>query len=250
MGQRVLTLAKQDARFELVAALTEPTDPRLGRLALAEGGAPALTTALEADCDVYIDFTLPAGTVVGLEACLARGSAMVIGTTGHDAAQLAAIERASHSIAVLKAANFSLGINLLLSILGTVARRLGDGFDIEIVEAHHRRKVDSPSGTALSMLDELLTATGRTRAGHVVFGREGNVGARPGGQIAVHAVRMGDVVGDHAVHFGGPGEVVTLSHRALSRDAFASGALTAAAWLAGKAPGMYGMKDVLRTAPE
>lgn len=248
MGQRVLTLAKDDPRFEIAAALTEPIDPRLGEPALAEGGAPPLTAELAVACDAYIDFTLPAGTVAGVHACLERKAAMVIGTTGHDAAQLATIEEASRAIPILKATNFSVGVNLLLSIVGSVAKRLGDGFDIEIVEAHHRKKVDAPSGTAVSLLEELLKATGRSQANNVVHGREGNVGARPAKEIGVHAVRMGDVVGEHAVHFGGPGEVITLSHSALSRDCFASGALAAAAWLKGKAPGMYAMRDVLGAA--
>ncbi len=245
MGQRILELADKDDRFTIVAALTEEIDPQLGKPAPASGGEVTLTAALEVDCDVYIDFTLPAGTTEGLEACKRRGVPMVIGTTGHDGGQLKAIADAAKSIPIVKASNFSIGINLLLGLVGRVAKQLGDAFDIELVEAHHRRKIDAPSGTALALLDEILESTGRTREKDVIFGRHGETGVRPKGQIAVHTIRMGDVVGAHSVHYSGPGETITLAHKAISRDTFASGALTAAAWVVGKTPGYYSMHDVL-----
>jgi len=245
MGRRVLELADSDDRFTIVAALTEQIDPLLGRpVGIGDDGV-SLSSSLDVDCDVYIDFTLPDGTAQGLEACLRQSVPMVIGTTGHDDVQLAAIAEAANTIAIVKASNFSTGINLLLSMVGRVAEQLGDGFDIELVEAHHRNKVDAPSGTALALLDEILKSTGRSRERNVVFGRWGETGVRPREQIGVHTVRMGDVVGEHSVHFSGPGETITLGHKACSRDAFAAGALTAAAWLVGKPPGAYSMRDVL-----
>lgn len=258
MGQRILDLAAKDARFVVVAALTEDIDPRVGQPALpgeasSDPSVPrslgkedlCLTSVLDVDCDVYIDFTLPAGTMAGLEACLKRRCPMVIGTTGHDADQRARISAAAATVPIVKASNFSIGVNTLLGVVGRLAAQLGEAYDIEIVEAHHRNKVDAPSGTALALLDEMLRTTGRTRDANVVHGRQGHTGARPPGQIGVHAVRMGDVVGDHAVYFAGPGETLSLRHTALSRDTFAAGALQAAAWLAGRPPGLYSMRDVL-----
>ena len=245
MGQRILQLASDDDRFNIVAALGEKIDPQLGKPVLGSRSQVVLTTALEVDCDAYIDFSLPAGTMQGIKACRAQGVPMVIGTTGHNESELKAITDAAKAIPIVKASNFSIGINLLLGMVGKVARQLGENFDIELVETHHRNKVDAPSGTALSLLDEVLASTGRTREGDVVFGRQGHTGVRPKGQIAVHTIRMGDVVGEHSVHYSGPGETITLTHTALSRDAFAQGALTAAAWIAGKSPGLYSMLDVL-----
>ncbi|MCC7294103.1 MAG: 4-hydroxy-tetrahydrodipicolinate reductase [Phycisphaerales bacterium] len=250
MGQRVLALASEDARFELVAALTEDADPRLGKP--TSFGRATLTPDRRRTqpCDVLVDFSTPDGTIEHLRDCVRDGVPVVIGTTGHDAVQSAEIEHACSVIPVLHASNFSLGVNLLLSIVGRLANSLGPDFDIEIVEGHHRRKADAPSGTALSLLDAILRETGRSRDQHVVFGRQGQTGQRPAGQIGVHAVRMGDLVGEHEIHFAGPGETITLKHSALSRDTFAAGALRAALWLAGKPPGRYAMAHVLGEGPE
>lgn len=251
MGQRVVALAAENAQFELVCALTEETDPRVGQPLVPPiaGGHPAagviLKTRREKPCDVLIDFSSPSGTLTHLADCVGDGAAIVIGTTGHDAAALGAIGEAARSIAVLRALNFSLGVNLLISLVEQTAAALGPEFDIEIVEAHHRRKVDAPSGTALSLVEAAARGRGVSREGRVVTGREGAAGPRPAGQIGVHAVRMGDVVGEHDVHFGGPGETLTLRHSALSRDTFASGALRAAAWVAGRPAGQYSMAQVL-----
>lgn len=249
MGQRVVALAAVDGRFELVCALTEASDPRLGKPVFFpssdDSGGVVLETRRSRACDVLIDFSSPTGTLAHLADCVLDGSAMVIGTTGHDAAALGAIGEAARSIAVLRASNFSLGVNLLISLVEQAAAALGPEFDIEIVEAHHRRKVDAPSGTALSLVEAAARGRGVSREGRVVTGREGTVGPRPAGQIGVHAVRMGDVVGEHDVHFGGPGETLTLRHSALSRDTFASGALRAAAWVAGRPAGQYSMAQVL-----
>jgi 4-hydroxy-tetrahydrodipicolinate reductase len=128
-----------------------------------------------------------------------------------------------------------------------LARELGEDYDIEVAETHHRHKIDAPSGTALAIVDEILRATGRTRSDHVVFGRHGETGARPRGQIGVHALRLGDTVGRHEVHFSGHGETITLGHTVHSRDTFAAGALRAAAWVIGKDPGLYSLRDTLNT---
>ena len=169
----------------------------------------------------------------------------LIGCTGHTEEQKAQITKAAGRIPFLMASNFSLGINLLLNMLPRIARELGDDFDIEIVETHHTRKIDAPSGTAFTLLDTLLSSSNLSRSEHVIHGREGQTGAKPDRQIGVHAVRSGDVVGRHEIIFGGVGESITITHEAHSRDTFAKGALEAAAWIHNKPPGLYTMKDVL-----
>lgn len=227
-GSRVVELAAQDERFEVVAALTGSGCPELGNLVKAGACDVPVSDRLDVACDVLIDFSLPAGTMAWLEVCREHDIAMVIGATGHSEQQLAAIRDAGKQIRIVQASNFSVGIQALKGLVGKLAVELGDAYNIEIVETHHKSKIDAPSGTALTLADEILGATGRTR-GDVVFGREGMTGERPAGQIGVHAVRMGDVVGEHEIHFSGPGETITLRHRAHSRDAFAAGALRAAA---------------------
>ena len=235
-GSRVVELAAKDERFEVVAALTGPGCSEIGKLVRAGGCDVRVSDRLDAACDVLIDFTLPAGTMAWLEVCRERRMAMVIGATGHTDEQLATIREAGKQIPIVQASNFSVGIQALMGLVGKLAVELGEAYDIEIVETHHKNKIDAPSGTALSLADEIARATGRTR-GDVVFGREGKTGERPRRQIGVHAVRMGDVVGEHEIHFSGPGETITLRHQAHSRDAFAAGALRAASWLHGKPPG-------------
>lgn len=245
MGSRIVSLAADDDRFELVAALTAPNDPCLGETIRAGDKAIAVADTTDAAFDVLIDFSVPEGTVQWLDRCQGAGAAMVIGVTGYTEDQLRCIADASRQIAILQASNFSVGVNLLLSLVGEVARRLGDDYDIEIVEQHHGKKVDAPSGTALSLINTIVDATDRNREADVVHGRHGVIGERPPRQIGVHAIRMGDVVGSHSVHYSGPGETVTIQHVAHSRDAFARGALEAAAWMQGRRPGKYTMKDVL-----
>ncbi len=231
MGQRLEALVADDARFQIVARYDLGTD----------------TT--DDTFDVLIDFSAPEGTMKFLSLCKEKRAGLLIGCTGHTEEQKAQITKAASDVPILMAYNFSLGINLLLNILPRIARELGDDFDAEIVETHHTRKVDAPSGTALTLLDALLaallTATGRSRSEHVIYGREGHVGAKPYRQIGVHAVRSGDVVGRHEIIFGGVGESITITHEAHSRDTFAKGALEAAAWIHNKPPGSYTMKDVL-----
>ena len=229
-GSRVVELALRDDRFELVAALTAPGCPDLGKPIKTGDGDVLVTDTLDAECDALIDFTLAEATMAWLDVCRKRGIAMVIGATGHSDAQRATIREAAADIPIVTASNFSIGIQALTAIVGRLAKELGDGYDVEIVEAHHRDKIDAPSGTALTFADEIASATGRTRD-DVVFGREGDIGRRPKGQIGVHAIRMGDIVGQHDIHFSGPGETITLRHTAHSRDTFAAGALRAAAEL-------------------
>ena len=245
MGTRVLHLLADDKRFQLVAALTSSSDPRFGEQIPIADRALTVADTCDAPFDVLLDFSVPAGTMTWLEQCQSAGAAMVIGPTGHTNDELQRIKAAASSIAILKANNFSVGINLLLSLVGEVAKRLGNAYDIEIIEHHHNKKVDAPSGTALTLLEALLEATGRNQSEHVIHGREGQTGAKPDRQIGVHAVRSGDVVGRHEIIFGGIGESITITHEAHSRDTFAKGALEAAAWIHDKPPGLYTMKDVL-----
>lgn len=198
-----------------------------------------------ADFDVLVDFTRPEGTLAALEACVEGGRGMVIGTTGFSAEQQAAIEAAAQRIAIVKAGNFSLGVNLCLQLLEQASAALGDGFDVEVVEAHHKHKVDAPSGTALMMGEAVARGAGKSLAEHAVYERYGHTGARPRGAIGFSTVRGGDVVGDHTVMFLGDGERVEITHKASSRLNFAHGAVRAAQWLQGRAPGLYSMRDVI-----
>lgn len=248
MGSCIASLLADDERFDLVAALTASDDPRLGETIRTRAGTVPVSDTTDAPFDVLIDFSVPKATVPWLDRCRRAGAAMVIGVTGYTVDQQHRIVDASRKIAILQASNFSVGVNLLLSLVGEVARRLGDAYDIEIVEQHHGKKVDAPSGTAIALTDAIVEATDRDHEADVVHGRHGVIGERPSRQIGVHAIRMGDVVGVHAVHFSGPGETISLQHRAHSRDAFARGAIEAAAWMRGRKAGMYTMIDVLPTA--
>ncbi len=238
MGRCVLELASRDPRFEIAAAIDRD----------AERTFPA--------CDVLIDFTDADGTMAWIDMCERRRVSMVIGATGHDERQLARIAEVARAIPIVKAANFSIGMQVVLNAVGRIAKELGEEYDIEIVETHHRHKIDAPSGTALTVVDQIKQSRDRKGADNaaaspvvgdtnVVFGRHGQVGERPHGQIGVHAVRMGEVVGQHEIHFSGPGETITIRHTAQSRETFAAGTLRAAAWVVGRPPGLYSMRDVL-----
>ncbi|MBI4718643.1 MAG: 4-hydroxy-tetrahydrodipicolinate reductase [Planctomycetes bacterium] len=242
MGRSLFELAAGDDRFRVVAALESAEHPAAPSAGQWPGHVP-LASRLETPCDVLIDFSAPAGTMYWLEECERRGVAMIIGTTGHDEQQAARITAAAQRLAIVRSANFSLGIALLSHLAGRVAAILGQEYDIEIVETHHRHKKDAPSGTALLLLDKVLAATGRSRS-DAVFGRQGPSGERPSGQVGVHALRMGEVVGVHEIQFASAAETVTLRHAAHSRKAFAAGALRAAAWVVGRPPGLYCLGDV------
>ena len=195
--------------------------------------------------DVLIDFTHPSVTLKNLEICRAAGKAMIIGTTGFSPQEKQLLAEAGKQIPIVFAANFSVGVNLCLRLLDTAARVLGDDVDIEIIEAHHRHKVDAPSGTALRMGEVVANALGRDLQKVAVYGREGQTGARERETIGFATVRAGDVVGDHTVLFAADGERVEITHKASSRMTFAKGAVRAALWLQGRQPGLYDMQDVL-----
>jgi 4-hydroxy-tetrahydrodipicolinate reductase len=198
-----------------------------------------------ADAQVLIDFTRPEGTMAHLAACRARGVKMVIGTTGFSDAQNAEIADHAKYIALMVSPNMSVGVNVVLRLLDTAARALAQGFDIEIVEAHHRHKVDAPSGTALKMGEVVAAALGRNLKQHAVYGREGVTGERDPSTIGFATVRGGDIVGDHTVMFCGTGERIEIAHKSSSRATYAQGALRAAKFLIDKPNGLFDMNDVL-----
>jgi 4-hydroxy-tetrahydrodipicolinate reductase len=260
MGRAVLAeiLARDDCA--LAGGTERPGHPDLGRdLGVLAGGDLIGRTvaddaaALIALSDAVIEFSSPAATAAHAGLAAAQGAAHVIGTTGLDGAQAEAVEAAAERVAVVWAANMSLGVNLLLGLTEQVARALGpEAFDIEIIELHHRHKVDAPSGTALA-LGEAAARGREVGLGAVAArGRDGITGARRPGTIGFAALRGGDVVGDHSVLFCGAGERIELTHRASDRRIYARGAVHAAMWTAGRPPGLYRMTDVLglaRTAP-
>ena len=196
-------------------------------------------------CDVVIDFSHPAATKRTLALCLEHQKPIVIGTTGHSSEQLLAVDEAAKATPVLLAANFSVGVNTLFWLTRKTAELLGEDFDLEIVETHHRLKKDAPSGTAKRLAEVLSEARGFDPEKNVTHGREGLIGERPAREIGMHSIRSGDVVGDHTVIFAAAGERLELTHKASSRETFALGALRAARWIIGKRPGRYSMEDVL-----
>ncbi|TVS17534.1 MAG: 4-hydroxy-tetrahydrodipicolinate reductase [Gammaproteobacteria bacterium] len=198
-----------------------------------------------ADCDVVIDFTTPTATLSHLACCREAGRALVIGTTGLDASGREALAAAAEAIALVYAPNYSVGVNLSLRLLDMAARVLGDSVDIEIIEAHHRHKVDAPSGTALRMGEVVAAALGLDLSDVAVYGRQGQTGPRDRQTIGFETIRAGDIVGDHTVLFAADGERLEITHRASSRMTFAAGAVRAAAWATKQGPGLYDMSDVL-----
>ncbi len=206
----------------------------------------SLETVIEA-CDVIIDFTNPESTMETLDIAKKYTKAVVIGTTGLSETEIDKIKQASTEMPCLFAPNMSVGMNFLFKIVGEAAKSLGEDFDIEIVEAHHRFKKDAPSGTALKLAEVIANATGRTIAEDVVNGRSGMVGERTKKEIGMHAVRAGDIVGDHTVIYGTLGERVEITHKAHSRNTFVKGSVRAAKFIVGKENGMYNMLDVLNT---
>ena len=251
MGRALLEAVAADADCALRAAIDRAGSPLVGQDAGAAWGAasgvkvtdqPAL--ALQG-AHALIDFTRPEATFGYLDACAAAGVPLVIGTTGFDEAGRARIAAAAARIPVVFAPNMSVGVNLLMKLAELAAQVLEDGYDIEIIEAHHRHKVDAPSGTALGLGRAVARAINRDLASCAVYGREGVTGERDPRTIGFATVRGGDIVGDHTLLFAGIGERVELTHKASSRATFAQGALRAAKWLQGRAPGLYDMRDVL-----
>jgi 4-hydroxy-tetrahydrodipicolinate reductase len=228
-----------DRSLELGAAFDAPNTPAVGQaIGNVKIGADA---AAAGACDVLIDFTRPEGTLAHLK----QARAMVIGTTGFSAAQRKAIEQAARRIPIVMAANFAVGVNALYKLAETAARILGDGYDVEIIEAHHRHKVDAPSGTALKIGEVVSKALSRDLGDVARHGRKGDTGERSTKEIGFHAIRGGDIVGEHTVLFAGAGERVEITVRSQSRMTYAAGAVRAAKWLSGKPAGLYDMFDVL-----
>jgi 4-hydroxy-tetrahydrodipicolinate reductase len=248
MGARLIQLISADPSLRLAAALDRADHPQLGADAGVLAGVGALgvplSSGLDRPVDVVIDFSLPAGTLHLAGQCAERGLPLVVGTTGFEPEQRRTLERAAEKIALLISPNLSRAVNLLMRLAGEAARALGDAADIEIVERHHHFKADAPSGTALRLAEIVGRAVG-SGPDRFVHGRHGQVGQRTRGEIGLHALRTGDNPGEHTVVFGLMGECLELSHRALNRDGFALGALDAARFLAGKAPRLYTMDDLL-----
>jgi 4-hydroxy-tetrahydrodipicolinate reductase len=249
MGQRLVALSTEYPALKLTSAFERPGHPALGQDSGQLAGAAAnnvkLTPEVLPGVNVMVDFTTPAATRQLLKVAVDRKIALVIGTTGLVAEDHKLIDDAAKSIAIVQAPNMSLGVNLLLNLVAQTAKQLGDDYDIEILEAHHRMKKDAPSGTAMGLVESICKATGKTVEKDVVYTRHGHEDLRERGKITMQTLRMGDVVGEHTVFFSTMGERLELTHKASSRDTFARGALRAAAWLAGKKPGRYTMKDVL-----
>jgi 4-hydroxy-tetrahydrodipicolinate reductase len=251
MGRALLEAVLGSPDAGLGAALEVAGSPFLGKDAGELVGAPCrvmISAEVEknlAGCDVLIDFTRPEGTLAHLAACRKLGVKMVIGTTGFDDAQKKSIADAAREIAIVMAPNMSVGTNLVFKLADTAARVLKDGYDVEIIEAHHRHKVDAPSGTALHIGGIIANALGRKLDDCAVYGREGVTGERKAQTIGFATVRGGDIVGEHTVMFAGPGERVEIVVRSNSRATYAQGALRAAKFLAGKQQGLYDMQDVL-----
>ncbi|MDA8095454.1 MAG: 4-hydroxy-tetrahydrodipicolinate reductase [Betaproteobacteria bacterium] len=249
MGRALLETLAQAPGLRLHAALERTGSAFVGKDAGELIGAPCgilISDDLEAvkGADVLIDFTRPAASLAHLDLCRRHGVKMVLGTTGFGDDEKARIVQAADELAIVFAPNMSIGVNLALKLLDMAARVL-DGYDVEIIEAHHRHKVDAPSGTALKMGEVVAGALGRDLSQCAVYARDGIVGERPPKAIGFATVRGGDIVGEHTVLFAGIGERVEITHKATSRTTFASGALRAARFLAGRAKGLYDMQDVL-----
>ncbi|GAB6063915.1 4-hydroxy-tetrahydrodipicolinate reductase [Deferrisoma palaeochoriense] len=255
MGTTLVRLIGETEGIEVAAAVERPAHPAVGRDAGEVAGigplgvriGDDLETAL-ADAGVVVDFTSATASVGHVDAVCRAGKAIVVGSTGFSPEDRRRLEERADEARIFLAPNMSIGVNVLLKVVGEVARALGDGYDVEIVETHHRFKKDSPSGTALALAEAVAAALGRDLESDAVYGRHGLGEGRPPRQIGIHAVRAGDVVGDHTVVFGGLGERVEITHRATSRETFARGAIRAALWLVNQPNGFYGMADLLASS--
>lgn len=253
MGQALVRCSKMMPGIQLVAAVDHPACPLCGKdsgllAGIGETGIRIthdLAAAVKA-ADVLIDFSFHENVPLTVKLAAEHGKAVVVGTTGLNPEERAAVDAAARVIPIVWAPNMSLGVNLLFSLVEKAAKALGLDYDVEITEAHHRYKKDAPSGTALRLGEKVAQGRSQNFRDVAIFGREGLGGERPRGQIGIHALRAADIIGDHTVLFATEGERVEISHRATSRDAFAKGALHAGVWLAGgRSPGLYDMQDVL-----
>lgn len=252
MGRMLIQAVAQNSDTTLTAAI-ERTGSSLigvdaGELVNIEKANVKLTDDLAsviADIDVLIDFSLPESTVKNLQLCAEKGVNMVIGTTGLNDEQNALLHKASEKIAIVYAGNYSTGVNLTLKLLEMAAKAFGDTADVEVLEAHHKHKIDAPSGTAYMMAEAVANARGQNLKEVAVYGREGQTGERKQGTIGIHAIRGGEIVGDHTVMFIADREIVEITHKARERMTFAAGAVRAAVWVNQQKTGQFDMQDVL-----
>ncbi len=252
MGRMLVAAVAAAEDLRLGATLEAPGSPFIGTDAgeLAAIGAAGvaiggdIATVVDA-FDVLVDFSVPQATLDKLDACADAGKALVVGTTGFDAAGLSAIRRAARTVPIVMAPNMSVGVNVAFKLIEYAAKTLGDDVDVEVFEAHHRHKIDAPSGTAVRMGEILAHVLGRDLATDAIYGREGITGERPRRAIGFHSMRGGDIVGEHTVAFAGTGERIEITHRAATRENFAAGAVRAVRFVADREPGLYGMDDVL-----
>ncbi|MFH1870301.1 MAG: 4-hydroxy-tetrahydrodipicolinate reductase [Pseudomonadota bacterium] len=251
MGRTLIEAVQQDPGASLAAALEHGSSPFIGKDAGELVGAPCgvtITADLDAAlavADCLIDFTRPEGTLLHLEACRRHKVSLVIGTTGFSAQGKRIIEEAAQEIPVVFAPNMAVGVNAVFRLLDVAARILNEGYDVEVIEAHHRHKVDAPSGTALRMGEVVAAALGRDLSECAVYGREGHTGERPAQQIGFSTIRGGDIVGDHTVLFAGTGERIEITHKSASRMPYAQGAVRAGRFMHGRERGLFDMQDVL-----
>ena len=252
MGSRIINVLSSAEGVRLSAAIERKGSPLLGQDAGGPAGIPPtgmlITDNMEealAAGDVLIDFTAPESSLEHIRVCAAHHRPIVIGTTGFSKEALDQIKKNTGTIPCVLSPNMSIGVNLSFKILKEVARTLGDDYDVEIVEAHHRMKKDAPSGTAVKMAQVIAQALNRNLDEVGVYARKGMIGERSRKEIGIQTIRAGDIVGEHTVFFAGKGERIEITHRAHSRDTFAAGAVRAAKWIIGKKPGMYDMQDVL-----
>ncbi len=248
MGLRLVALGHENPNTTVVAAVEKGDSPHIDRDAgevagVGKIGVP-ITSDLRADADVVIDFTVPAAMRHWLKVCRDKKIAMIVGTTGLTASDHALIDQAAADIAILQAGNMSLGVTVMCKIVGEVAKMLGDDYDVEVTEAHHRFKKDAPSGTAEMIAKSIIDALGRTHD-DLKHGRHGAECTRTRKEVGMHSLRLGDEIGLHTAYFGGLGERLEITHKATNRDTFVHGALRAAVWLAQQKPGRYTIGDVL-----
>jgi 4-hydroxy-tetrahydrodipicolinate reductase len=244
MGQQILSLCKKSTDFDVIAAVEAKGHPQSGKDTGING--VKISSEFPQAADVVIEFALPDASEQTLRFCVDKKAALVMGTTGLSAEQKKKVEAAAKDIPVIYGTNMSVGMNVLFSLAGKTAAMLGDDYDIEIIEQHHKFKKDAPSGSALTLAENICKATGRDLQSSLVFGRHGKDEKREKGTIGIHSIRAGGIAGRHQVIYSNAGETITLGHIAHGREGFAQGALCAAKWLISKEPGLYTMADVLK----
>ncbi|MBN2589708.1 MAG: 4-hydroxy-tetrahydrodipicolinate reductase [Sedimentisphaerales bacterium] len=250
MGKRFIAIATETGEFDIVGAVEIPNHPDLGKDAGLNAGIGQLNVTIadtfhDAPADVVVDFSLPDAIAKTLDFCVKSGISLVSGQTGLNADQKEQVSKASQKIPILYTTNMSMGMNVLFALVGKAAAMLGEDYDIEIIEQHHRFKKDAPSGSALTLAEKICSATARDISTCINHGREGKDALRQKGEIGMHAIRAGDITGIHSVIFSCLGETLTLNHTAHSRDTFIRGSLRAAKWIVSKNTGLYSMSDLL-----